>query len=57
VEEVFEPAGLMISIMRAGTSPAFHIVCIFPRGLGIYDWRRVRPHDRKIESRFLLGDD
>jgi hypothetical protein len=26
----------MISIMRAGMSPAFHVVCISPRGLGIY---------------------
>ena len=27
------PAGLMTSIMRAGTWPAFHIVCASPRGL------------------------
>ena len=26
----------MISIMRAGTGPAFHIVCISPRGLVMY---------------------
>jgi len=28
------PAGLMISIMRAGTSPAFHICVHFPAWLG-----------------------
>jgi hypothetical protein len=27
------PAGLMISIIRAGTEPAFHMACISPRGL------------------------
>ena len=28
-----KPDGLMISIIRAGTWPAFHMVCISPRGL------------------------
>jgi hypothetical protein len=34
VEEVSNPAGLMISIVRAGTSPAFHICVHFPAWLG-----------------------
>jgi hypothetical protein len=35
-EEVSNPAGLMISIMRAGVEPAFHMACNSPRGLVIY---------------------
>src|SRR3954447_25945263 len=31
-----KPAGLMISIIWAGTLPAFHMVCISPRGFVMY---------------------
>src|SRR5688572_3129087 len=30
------PAGLMISIIRAGVRAAFHMVCVSPRGLVMY---------------------
>ena len=51
VEEVSNPAGLMISIVRAGTSPAFSCCVHFPARLG--DIPTGGEYGVKIESRFL----
>ena len=32
-EIILEPTRVMISMMRPGSRPAFHIACICPRGL------------------------
>jgi hypothetical protein len=32
-EVVLEPPGVMISLIRPGSLPAFHMACICPRGL------------------------
>ena len=56
LKKVLEPAGLMTSIIRAGTSPAFHIACISLRGLVMSPRHQVRPHGHRIESESFLGD-
>jgi hypothetical protein len=57
VEEVSNPAGLMISIVRAGTSPAFHVVRISPCGLVIPTGGEYGLTIARSKADFSLCDD